>query len=48
MVAPDIRLLHALLYWADRVFPAVHVVQSVAVGEAAAGETHELWLKVGR
>ena len=41
MVAPDVEVVGAVFDGTDRVLPSVHVVQSQAMGDAAAGEPHE-------
>ena len=41
MIAPDVEVVGTVFDWADRALPPIHVVQSQAVGDAAAREAHE-------
>src|SRR5215210_4838622 len=47
MITPEIALSPALLAGADRILPAIEVVGSIAVRQAAAGEPHELGVQIG-
>ena len=47
MVSPEVEVVRTVFDWSDGAVPVVHVVHAEAVGDAAAGESHESWFKVG-
>ena len=47
VVAPDVEVGLAVLQRADGLVPVVYVLQSLTVGHATAGESHELRFQVG-
>ena len=47
MVAPEVEVVRTMLDRSNGAVPVVHVVHAEAVGDAAAGESHESWFEVG-